>query len=340
MRIKELDGLRGLAALSVVLFHYTNGSNPYSDDVIFFEFGHYGVELFFIISGFVISLTLKRKKTFIDFWKARFFRLFPIYWFCMTLTFVVTSLIGLDYMTRSFTEYVLNAPMLSRFIGVKFVDGAYWSLQYELFFYLLMALIYYFFTKSLNKILIIFGLLTVVQFLINITSFNAIMENYGGLASTVYFRLYGILFIEYIHLFTIGIALYAVVVEKKSWAWIYIVLGVLSSISISVEDFIATSVIMGIFISALWWKWKIWRNRIMLWLGAISYVLYLIHMFMGRSLIMLLVEHGMPVYPAILIVICFIIALASLIHSFIEKPVYNSLTGRKPSLISPTRKDA
>ena len=340
MRIKELDGLRGLAALSVVLFHYTNGSNPYFKEVFFFEFGHYGVELFFIISGFVISLTLQRKKTFLEFWKARFFRLFPIYWVCMTLTFVITSLIGLDYMNRSFTEYILNAPMLSRFIGVKFVDGSYWSLQYELFFYLIMAFIFYFLTKRLSKILLIFGLFTLVQFCINLTDFNTIMSNYGGLASTVYFRLYGIFILEYINLFTMGISLYAVVVEKKSWAWIYIIIGIIASASISLEDFIAMIVIMGVLVSALFLKWKIWRSRTMLWLGSISYVLYLIHMFIGRSVIMYLIDNGFFVYAAIATATLLILALATILTQFIEKPLFQILTRKKSRLNMPTRKHA
>lgn len=334
MRIKELDGLRGLAAICVVFFHYTNGSNSYSNEVFFFKYGHYGVELFFIISGFVISMTLQRKNTFFQFWKARFFRLFPVYWICMTLTFAVTSFIGLDYMKRTFSQYLLNTPMISKFISVKFIDGSYWSLQYELFFYLIMACIFYFLTKNLSKILLIFGGLTLIQICINILDFNIIMTNYGGLVSTLYFRLYGILFIEYVHLFTVGIALFTIIKEKKSWAWAYVALGIVSSISISIEDFIATVLIMGILFSALWLKWSVWRSKIMIWLGSISYVLYLIHMFIGRSVIMYLVDNEVAVHLAIAITILLIMGIATLLTKFIERPLFNKLTGKtnKPNI--------
>lgn len=339
MRIKELDGLRGLAAFSVVLFHYTNKSNSYSEDVLFFEYGHFGVELFFIISGFVISLTLNRKKNFLHFWKARFYRLFPIYWVCMILTFLTTSFIGLDYMKRSFEEFLLNLPMVSRFLNVKFIDGAYWSLQYELFFYLIIAVIYYVFSKKLKNILFIFGFLTSIELLINVFDINNLITDYGGIISTLYYRMYGILTLEYIHLFTIGIALYALVLEKKKWAWYFIAYGVLVSMFIALEDFIATSVIMLIIASALWLKLSIWRNSIMLWLGSISYVLYLLHMFIGRSIIEELINRDITSYISIAIGILLILGLSTVVHEYVEKPMYSYLTGRKPKLSLPTSKE-
>jgi peptidoglycan/LPS O-acetylase OafA/YrhL len=59
-RIQELDALRGLAAICVVLFHKTMGS-PHSN--MFLKLGVTGVDLFFMISGFVILMTLKKVKT-------------------------------------------------------------------------------------------------------------------------------------------------------------------------------------------------------------------------------------------------------------------------------------
>ena len=70
-RVVELDALRGLAALAVVAFHYTtlygelyghSGPPPLS-----FGFGNYGVHLFFLISGFVIFMTLERTRSAMDF---------------------------------------------------------------------------------------------------------------------------------------------------------------------------------------------------------------------------------------------------------------------------------
>ena len=82
-RVLELDALRGLAALAVVFYHYTTRFDqlfghtfplPWS-----VSWGHYGVDLFFMLSGFVILMTLERTS---DSWKfawGRFSRLYPAY---------------------------------------------------------------------------------------------------------------------------------------------------------------------------------------------------------------------------------------------------------------------
>ena len=86
MRINELDALRGIAAIAVVLFHYTYRLEEVFNLNIFqyrFAIGHYGVELFFAISGFVIFMTTaKIKSVKVFFWK-RFLRLYPTFLICM-----------------------------------------------------------------------------------------------------------------------------------------------------------------------------------------------------------------------------------------------------------------
>src|SRR5690348_9141450 len=80
-RIKGLDALRGVAACSVLVFHYTtnyqrvyghHGAMPFS-----FPYGPFGVQLFFLISGFVIFMTLEKTSRPSDFVRSRFSRLFP-----------------------------------------------------------------------------------------------------------------------------------------------------------------------------------------------------------------------------------------------------------------------
>jgi len=82
-RIQELDSLRGIAAVAVVLYHFTYRFGE------LYEFqtpppfqvtlGQYGVQLFFIISGFVIFMTLNRTRRPLDFVVSRFSRLHPTY---------------------------------------------------------------------------------------------------------------------------------------------------------------------------------------------------------------------------------------------------------------------
>ena len=75
-RLHSLDALRGLAALGVVAYHYLDQPAYY---------GLLGVELFFIISGFVILMTLERVPSLLQFAIGRAARLYPAYWFSVAV---------------------------------------------------------------------------------------------------------------------------------------------------------------------------------------------------------------------------------------------------------------
>lgn len=91
MRIKELDVFRGFAALAVVLYHYTTMYNKMCNVSSSWElpYGWLGVPVFFILSGFVIYLTVDKSKSAIDFLKKRFIRLYPTYWLCLLITLCI-----------------------------------------------------------------------------------------------------------------------------------------------------------------------------------------------------------------------------------------------------------
>ena len=161
-RIAVLDGYRALAILSVLAFHYTiRWAAPYDprahlpfgnifNGFIPFEYGWLGVEFFFVIPGFVIFTTLERCLNIGDFVCRRFAPLWPALLAAATLTTVVISLTGptdwlvkyFDYVTSislvdpSFVSGLLNHP------GIKWVDGAYWSLWVEIRFYAWAAVAY------------------------------------------------------------------------------------------------------------------------------------------------------------------------------------------------------
>src|ERR1044072_9360250 len=87
-RIKELDALRGIAALMVVFFHYTFW-RPQAK--LGFNLGTTGVDLFFMISGFVIFMSLLHINQSKEFVINRISRLYPGYWACVTFTFIALS---------------------------------------------------------------------------------------------------------------------------------------------------------------------------------------------------------------------------------------------------------
>ena len=82
-RILELDALRALAAINLVLFHFTHVFSVkfgYSSPLGFeWPYGAYGVEMFFILSGYVNSMSLMRRGKPVDFVAARLIRIIPIF---------------------------------------------------------------------------------------------------------------------------------------------------------------------------------------------------------------------------------------------------------------------
>ena len=151
-RFLELDALRGVAAMSVLFFHYTTRYHElfgHTDRVYCsFPLGSCGVNLFFMISGFVILMTLDRCKRPLDFVFARFSRLYPVYWVAVIFTFAVVSICGLPGREYSLATLVANLTMFHGLFRFADVDSVYWTLVCELCFY---GLIWGIFTLGLRR---------------------------------------------------------------------------------------------------------------------------------------------------------------------------------------------
>jgi peptidoglycan/LPS O-acetylase OafA/YrhL len=144
-RYAELDLLRFLASLGVVLLHFTYSmprvahigpAFPALGGI--FRYGYLAVDLFFMISGFVVVKSA-RHKSLSQFVVARVARLYPAYWLSCGLTFV-----GLHFMSSgaaSWRQLLLNLTMLQEFFGQPSLNGVYWSLTYELTFCFLVGLL-------------------------------------------------------------------------------------------------------------------------------------------------------------------------------------------------------
>jgi peptidoglycan/LPS O-acetylase OafA/YrhL len=143
-RYKELDALRGIAAMLVIFFHYTM-EKPEAN--LGFNLGITGVDLFFIISGFVIFMTLNKVSSGREFVINRFTRLFPTYWTCVTITFIGQTILKMAYNVItidqiSFAQYLPNMTMLQYYFKIPDLDGPYWTMIIELLFYFLMLLFF------------------------------------------------------------------------------------------------------------------------------------------------------------------------------------------------------
>ena len=141
-RFSLLDPLRLFAALAVVLFHYTyrgaaadgltTVAIPAWQPVT--QYGYLGVQLFFVISGFVIAMSAQGR-TPGAFVLARFTRIYPGFVACMTVSFAVITLFGAPVFTAGLKQWAANLIILSPALHQPFIDGVYWSIVYEIVFY-------------------------------------------------------------------------------------------------------------------------------------------------------------------------------------------------------------
>src|ERR1700761_6652753 len=115
-RLHGLDALRGLAALAVVLYHYTYRYASVIHPGLKWAGinGHLGVNLFFIISGFVIFLSLERSKNAQDFAVSLFPRLWPAYVVCACFTLSVITFASFNPFGLTFRDAILNLTMMNK----------------------------------------------------------------------------------------------------------------------------------------------------------------------------------------------------------------------------------
>ena len=313
-RIKELDALRGLAAMAVVLFHYVykynmeygNGETPHV-----FEFGQYGVHLFFMISGYVIFMTVDNLKSWTKFAGLRFSRLFPVYWSAIILTYIVVSLFGLTGREISWKAFLFNFSMLQELFVVPHADGAYWSLLPELMFYVLMGFLIRF--NAINHIrtvnMIWLGLILTSQYL---TYPETVIK---------------LLNLKYGALFVAGIEFYLLKKEKNSTgtALIYLSWALAYFTVDDLVPFLVISAFYLLFIGLHFNKLSILNSKLLVFLGAISYPLYLIHQNIGYVL-MNLVE--LNIWIEVSLAILLSLGLSTLVHFFIEKPTLKYLRAK------------
>lgn len=121
-RLDHIDGLRGIAALAVVVHH--------NDLIPGIDLGRYGVLVFFIISGYVVpfSLSAAHSRPLAAFALSRLFRLYPAYWLSMALALALGQTVPLSHL-------LVNLTMAQRFLAVPDLLGVYWTLAVELLFY-------------------------------------------------------------------------------------------------------------------------------------------------------------------------------------------------------------
>ena len=174
-RIPELDGIRGVAILIVIVWHYVNNYLIHTDSsivnfIFWFTCNFWnGVDLFFILSGLLIGgILLKYKNSknyFRTFYLRRIFRIFPVYYFLLgmyvILIFAKPNLTGTSLFNNSIPvwSYALYCQNYLMIIKQSFGAGwlsVTWSLAIEEQFYLLLPALIFLINRKFLTILIVF----------------------------------------------------------------------------------------------------------------------------------------------------------------------------------------
>jgi peptidoglycan/LPS O-acetylase OafA/YrhL len=281
-RIKFLDGLRGIAIVLVICFHAFSRwplivpyGNSYGN-FLFFKYGYLGVQLFFLISGFVILMSLEKNKFFLIFIYKRWLRLFPAMLVATILLYLTAPFLyerpgGIPNINSVLPGLTFIDPRWIKIItGVSIspLEGVFWSLFVEFKFYFIFGVSYFILGKE-KAIMAVFSmyLLSIVGGKLNIHLLSVLL-NY--------------LSFEYFGWFASGSLAYLYFISKKHKYLFFSILAALFEIYKYRYD--STLLLFCIFILLLFFipiyfeKTRILvSNPLLLFFGFISYPLYLIH---------------------------------------------------------------
>lgn len=308
-RIYLIDFLRLIAAFFVVMYHYTyrglvnaqyikvDLEFPFLKEI--FKYGYLGVDFFFILSGFVILMSVE-KKNITSFIRSRFLRLYPVYWVCLSITFLFLLLFGNPTFSANWFDFLTNITMLNGFLFLPYVDGVYWTLLVEMKFYFLIMffiLVRDKFNIRVNQLIVTYLVFTFFFCFIDIFS------------NKLFVLIYYLLSPHYSSLFIAGMTFYLIKKHGLNFKY-FIFLSISFGISVfyaidkvnrlsdshshNFSEFITFLYILSFF--AIMFlisinKLKIINKKWMLKYGMMTYPLYLLHQNIGYILINYLTKY-------------------------------------------------
>jgi peptidoglycan/LPS O-acetylase OafA/YrhL len=320
-RLVEVDALRGVAALAVVLFHYSTQFirlfEPAQPTSLTFDHGHFGVNLFFIISGFVIFMTLERTRTAMDFVVSRFSRLYPAYWMAVALTFTITHLLGLPGKLVGAESALLNVLMFHGLFRVPHVDGVYWTLEVELLFY--TGMLGLFVAGRLRQVFML------VLALLGLRWVYFIMAKAFGI--DLPFIGARLLILPFLPWFALGLAIYTFTrgAEDAGMRRQAAVAAAAALLTLAVTDQHPALALLGIALATLVLlaargQLALLRLPPLVWLGKVSYSLYLLHENIGWAVMLRLIGMGWSTDAAALAALALTLLLAGAVTRYVEQP--------------------
>ncbi|WP_432159620.1 acyltransferase family protein [Streptomyces sp. NRRL F-5630] len=336
-RLRALDGLRLLAALMVACYHYGGrggditrawGASPAAQFPRlheWFAYGPLGVQIFFVISGFVICMS-GWGRGLTDFFASRVARLMPTYWAAILLVSGVFALPWVLWHALSPSDTLLNLTLLQMPLGAPRVLGVCWTLWAEVRFYALFAVCVVLPGVTRRRVVLFCALWTLAAALGDAAD-SALLDQ--------------VLMPRYAPFFVGGIGLYLVHRDRRDvLGWGFALLGLLLGQHYAVGDlwhpdgpgafsYRSTVVIIALVtlgfaavaaIAVGWLDRVDWR-----WLtvaGALTYPFYLVHEHLGWVVVHALhVSLGVPAAVTFPATIGAMLLLAWLLHRCVERPL-------------------
>nr|WP_234324079.1 acyltransferase [Streptomyces sp. NRRL S-481] len=342
-RLRALDGLRLVAALMVAAYHYGGrdgevgeawGTSPKKQFPTlheYFAYGCLGVQVFFVISGFVICMS-GWGRPLKSFFASRASRLLPAYWVAVLLVTAVFALPVVTYQAVSPSDALVNLTMLQMPLGVDRVLGVCWTLWAEVRFYALFALCVVLPGANRRRVI----MFCAVWMLATVITENASMP-----------LLDIVVMPEYAPFFIGGVGLYLVHQDRRdAYAWGIVAVSWLIGQHYAVQSLwhapdadgfsyrsslgIVAVVTFGfVAVAAIalgWLRWANWR-----WLtvaGALTYPFYLVHEHLGWVVIHAL-HRGLdlPSGATFALTTASMLLVAWLLNHYVEKPLTPRLRG-------------
>jgi peptidoglycan/LPS O-acetylase OafA/YrhL len=309
--IANLDLLRAVGALSVTLFHLSRGGLLFEGSFMqrVFEQGYLGVDIFFVISGFVIPLALYRSNfgpsQVPSFLKRRFVRLYPAYFvagaLAVGLWFISSWLPGFRGTAPelSFPYLFTNATLTCEFFGQPWIIPVFWTLAIEAQYYVLVALCFPLLRHATSGVRLAVLLVWLALPLV------------GSSTATVF---------PFCALFGMGILLFLRTVGLINQK-LFVIMGLLAFAIQWSRD--AASAIAGMFCFLCIAYAPEIKFRPLASVGVVSYSLYLMHVPIGGRVINLGARFGeSPILNVATILVALAVTLiaAFLFYRLVEKP--------------------
>jgi peptidoglycan/LPS O-acetylase OafA/YrhL len=359
-RIEFAHLLRGVAAGTVVLSHLTyliwrqpeaigqliayppvrrivQGAEfaPITDFGLPYFWGYFGVALFFLISGFVIpfSVSSSSRSGFVT---ARLFRIWPTYLVGLTVAVACiasNSMLAKNPFPLSSMEILTNALIVPRWPTLtRSIDGIIWTLEVEIFFYAVCALLMDHIRRFDRRIFLWAAVVVPLAFVAGWK---------GGLLIHVGMPIYALAnWIStvpvYICFMLCGVAFYYHYQGRFSHIGLLIAQGLLLAVFVTGMHIgvlalqgwstpICFLIAYGVFTLGYVARERVaalphWASRPFYWLADISYPLYVIHAVLGYTILAHAIEAGAPAWVAVAVALTAVLTLAVLVHLSVELP--------------------